>query len=109
MEAMTGIESKNPDLSKCSPSINPLGIHFQKRDELILHTIHEVGGVMAKRQIKEMFWLNKTWRAMEKRLSKLYHNGFIDWPNREQWRGQPIPEAVCWLGWKGVILLAQSC
>ena len=80
IERMTVIESKNSGLAKFNPTVKPPGMRFQARDEIILHTIYEVGGVVAKRQIKEMFWPNKTWRAMEKRLSKLYHNGFIDWP-----------------------------
>lgn len=108
MEGRTVMESKNSGLPKFNLVLKRPAIQFQARDQIILHTIYEVGGVMAKRQIKEMFWPNKTWRAMEKRLSKLYHNGFIDWPDRDQWRGEPIPEAVCWLGWKGAMLLAQS-
>ncbi len=102
------MESKHSGLPEFNPAVQPPGIRFQTRDEIILNAIYEVGGVVAKRQVKEMFWLNKTWRAMEKRLSKLYHNGFIDWPDREQWRREPISEAVCWLGWKGAIHLAQS-
>ncbi len=108
MEAITAIKSMSSGLTRFSHSVESPGIRFQKRDEIIFRTIYEVGGVVAKRQIKEMFWPNKTWRAMEKRLAKLHHNGFIDWPDREQWRTEPIPEAVCWLGWRGAILLAQS-
>jgi protein involved in plasmid replication-relaxation len=83
-------------------------MRFQARDEIILRAIYEVGGVVSKRQLKEMFWPDKTWRAMEKRLSKLYHHGYLDWPDRRQWRSEPIPEPVCWLGWKGVLVLGRS-
>jgi hypothetical protein len=48
-----------------------LGLRFQPRDEEILNMIYEYGGVVAKRQLKEVFWPNKTDRAMEKRLAKL--------------------------------------
>ena len=86
----------------------PTHMRFQVRDEYLLRTIYECGGVMAKRQIKELFWPDKTWRAMEKRLSKLYHQGYIEWPALEHWRKQPIPEPVCWLNWNGVLLLSKS-
>jgi len=83
-------------------------IRFQHRDLDILHSIYENGGVMAKRQLKEKFWQDKTFRAMEKRLSKLYHNGYLNWPERDQWRSHPVPEAVCWLGWKGALILSSA-
>jgi len=81
-------------------------IHFQNRDEAVLQTIFEFGGVLAKRQLKEMFWPDKSWRAMEIRLSKLYHNGYLDWPDPKQRRSEPIPEPVCWLGWRGALEIA---
>jgi hypothetical protein len=82
-------------------------MRFQLRDEEILNAIQSYGGVMARRQLKELFWPDKTWRAMEKRLSKLYHNHYLDWPAREEWRSQPVPEPICWLGWRGALLLAK--
>jgi len=84
-------------------------MRFQDRDLDIMHSIYENGGVMAKRQLKEKFWKDKTFRAMEKRLSKLYHNGYLNLPNRDQRRRNPIPEPVCWLGWKGALVLADRC
>jgi len=44
---------------------------------------------------------------MEKRLFKLYHNGYLDWPSQEQRRRAPLPESVCWLGWRGALLLGE--
>jgi hypothetical protein len=82
-------------------------MRFQLRDEEILNAIQGYGGVMARRQLKELFWPDKTWRAMEKRLSKLYRGRYLDWPAREEWRSQPVPEPICWLGWRGALLLAK--
>src|SRR5258706_2262527 len=99
------MKSTHSPLPRFSRAENPPGIRFQLRDEDILEAIYGYGGVLAKRQLKEMFWPDKSWRAMEKRLSKLYHNGYLNWPNQEQWRRGPIPEAVCWLDWRGAPLL----
>lgn len=84
----------------------PPAMRFQARDGQLLQTIYDFDGVVAKRQLKTLFWPDKSVRAMEKRLSLLYHNGYLDWPGIGQWRSQPIPEPVCWLGWKGIIWLA---
>jgi len=86
----------------------PPKMRFQARDEDVLKAIYRYGGVLAKRQLKELFWPDKTWRAMEKRLSKLYRAGYIDWPARDKWRSQPVPEPICWLGWKGALWLARD-
>lgn len=82
-------------------------MRFQKRDGEILDAIYKYGGLMAKRQIHEVFWPKASWRAMEMRLSLLYHQGYLDWPSLEAWRTRPIPEPVCWLGWKGALWLAS--
>lgn len=83
------------------------GMRFQGRDEEILQSIYSFGGVLAKRQLQMMFWPDKSARAMEKRLSKLYRSGYLGWPSQEQWRKHPIPEPVCWLGWKGALSVAH--
>lgn len=87
---------------------NSPNMRFQPRDEEILTAIQRYGGVMARRQLKELFWPDKTWRAMEKRLAKLHHGGYLDWPSYEQWRSQPVPEPICWLGWHGARLLGTE-
>lgn len=79
---------------------------FQERDGDILATIQEYDGFLARRQLKYLFWRNSTWRAMEKRLSKLHLTGFIDWPDLEERKHHPIPEPVVWLDWKGALYLA---
>lgn len=53
-----------------------------------------------------MFWPKASWRAMEMRLSVLYHNGYINWPDEKQRRTQPIPEPIVWLGWRGAVWVA---
>ncbi len=93
-------------LPKYERSSTPPPMHFQERDGQILKAIYEYDGVLAKRHLQAMFWPQATERAMEMRLSLLYHQGYLDWPNALQWRTRPIPEAVCWLGWKGIIWLA---
>ncbi len=95
-------------LPRFDRSENPPSMRFQARDEEILRVIYEYGGVVAKRQLKEIFWHDKSWRAMEKRLSKLYHNGYINRPDQDQWRRKPILEPVCWLGWKGALKVSEK-
>ncbi len=79
----------------------PIPMHFQDRDELILHAIQDYGGVIAKRQIHDLFWMGKSERAMQKRLSKLHDHEYINWPTLEHRKQKPIPEPIIWLGWKG--------
>jgi len=76
-------------------------MRFQKRDGEILQAIFDYDGVLARRHLHRMFWPGATFRAMERRLSKLYHNDYLDWPSVEQRRTKPIPEPVVWLGWRG--------
>jgi hypothetical protein len=79
---------------------------FQKRDKYIVQTIYSHDGVVAKRHLKMLFWPGKTQRAMEQRLAVLHHERYIDWPTLEQRRTKPIPEPICWLGWRGAIYMA---
>lgn len=78
---------------------------FQERDGLLLLAIHKYE-VLPRRHIKRLFWPHASRRAMEMRLSLLYHNGYIDWPDDQQRRTQPIPEPIIWLGWRGAIWAA---
>jgi len=84
----------------------PPAMRFQERDGAILQAIHAYDGVLARRHLKAMFWPDASWRAMEMRVSVLYHQGYLDWPDLEQRRTKPIPEPICWLGWKGALWLA---
>lgn len=60
---------------------------------------------MARRHVKYLFWKEKTWRAMEKRLSKLQQNHYIEWASDVERKTYPIPEPVIWLGWRGALML----
>ena len=82
------------------------GMRFQARDYEILKAIYESDGVLAKRQLQQLFWSGMTPRAMEKRLAKLYYEGYLAWPSKEHWRSRPIPEPICWLDWKGILVVA---
>jgi hypothetical protein len=86
----------------------PAGMRFQPRDGEVLIAIYTRGGVMAKRQLKALFWADKTDRAMEKRLAKLNRGGYIDWPTLADWRTKPIPEPICWLGPEGIRWVAAQ-
>lgn len=81
-------------------------MRFQLRDSEILKTIYENQGVLARRQLKRLFWPDKSSRSMEIRLSKLSQAGYICWPCNDQYKNYPIPEPICWLGWKGALHLA---
>ena len=83
-------------------------MRFQKRDALILQTIQEYGGVLAKRHIQDLFWRGKSQRAMQNRLSKLQANGYLDWPSLEQRKLYPISEPIAWLGWRGAMQIASQ-
>jgi hypothetical protein len=85
----------------------PPSMRFQQRDAMILETIYSFDGILARRQIKEMFWPTSSDQSMEKRLSKLFHNGYINWPSNEQRKYRAIPEPIIWVGWRGAIILAQ--
>ena len=84
----------------------PPAMRFQSRDENIIHAIQKYDGVLARRQIKNLFWKNASIKTMERRLTLLYHNGFINLPSLDQRRTKPIPEPLVWLGWRGILHLA---
>jgi hypothetical protein len=94
-------EKSQPETSK-----EEQGMRFQDRDFEIIQTIYNNDGVLAKRQLKQLFWPGNSSRAMEKRLAKLNHGEYIAWPSRDHWRSKPIPEPICWLDWKGILMLA---
>jgi len=81
-------------------------MRFQSRDGEILKLVYENDGVVAKRHIKFLFWRDSSQRAMEQRLSRLYQEEYISWPNRDHRKIYPIPEPICWLGWKGALFIA---
>lgn len=73
----------------------------------IIEAIYDNDGVLTRRHIKEEFYHNMTWRAMEKMLASLKEKGYIDWASLEQRRNNPIPEPVVWLHWKGALHIAS--
>ena len=81
-------------------------MRFQNRDGHILLKIYENDGVIARRHLKALFWPDKSMRAMEIRLSKLQRSNYLSWPTREHHKTMPIPEPVCWLGWRGAQYIA---
>ena len=103
---MEYIEKRMMKNAATTSTINQTGLRFQARDADVLQTIQDMGGVMAKRQLKALFWRDKSKRAMEKRLAKLKSYAYIDWASLEQRRVNPNPEPVVWLDWKGACYLA---
>ena len=85
---------------------NPPPMRFQDRDRKLLQMIYDFDGVMSRRQIKALFWPGKSTQAMDVRLSKLFHNGYLNWPDDFQRTPTPIPESIIWLGWKGILVVA---
>lgn len=81
-------------------------MRFQERDGAILWAIYEYNGVIARRQLKCMFFPDTTLRALQKRLAKLVNNDYLARPTIHQRKTQPIPEPVYWLDWKGIIWVA---
>lgn len=96
------------DLQRYQRKSTPAPMRFQKRDGEIVQTIFKYDGVLARRQIKQLFWPTASIKTMERRLSLLFHNGFLNMPNMEQRRINPIPEPVVWLGWRGILIIAQE-
>jgi len=86
----------------------PPSMRFQDRDGEILTAIHKYDGVLAKRQIRGLFWPQASLQAMERRLSLLYHTGYLNMPDFEERRIHPISEPVVWLGWRGILFVASQ-
>jgi hypothetical protein len=83
-------------------------LRFQDRDEAILWAVYNHDGVVARRHIKDLFWNQKNWRGMARRLSFLKSQDYVQWPSMEQRKTHPIPEPVVWLGWRGALYLAGN-
>ncbi len=70
-------------------SVSPPPMRFQDRDGQILATLHRCDGVLARRQIRALFWPQASTQALERRLALLYHNAYLNWPSAAQRRTQP--------------------
>ena len=88
---------------------------WEHRIEETMAAIYGYGGLLARRHIKQFaFETNlrtgeriKGWQAMRKWLRKLRDAGYIYFPTRNQYRWNPIPESIVWLGWRGVLVVAR--
>lgn len=85
---------------------NPPPIRVTDRDMELMQAINDYGGFLTIRHIKRRFFAGLSKRTMERRLSVLFHNHFLERPSLIQRRHQPIPEAIYWLGWRGIMAVA---
>lgn len=78
---------------------------IQRTDDDILVAIQETGdGILARRHLKEVFWADKSLRAMQKVMSRLYQRGLIQRTTiRYERIKEPPTEPVYWLGWRGIL------
>ena len=97
---------KKEKQSRFKRNSTPPPMRFQSRDGEIIQALYKYDGVLARRQIKSLFWKNISVKTMERRLTLLYHNGFLNLPTLDQRRRNPIPEPIVWLGWRGILHLA---
>jgi hypothetical protein len=86
----------------------PPPMRFQARDGEILQAIYNYDGILARRQIKQLFWPQASLQAMERRLTHLYQSEYLNMPSSEQRRIFPISEPVVWLGWRGIVFIASQ-
>jgi len=84
----------------------PKGMRPQPRDLAILQAIQDFDGVLSRSQIRRIFWPDKSLRSMERRLAKLQQAGYLAWPDQSDYKTKPIPEPICWIGWRGALTLA---
>lgn len=83
-------------------------MRLQERDVLIMNMIYNCDGVMAVDHLWRAFWPGKTLRAVQRRVQKLCEAGYLARPTRHQYRTKPIPQAIVWLGWRGILHLAEQ-
>ncbi len=94
--------------AKYARATTPKPMRFQKRDGKILAKIQAYDGFLSRQQVKSIFWPQAATQAMERRLSLLFHNGYLNWPDTSQRRTKPIPEPIVWLGWRGILHIAAQ-
>ena len=85
---------------------NPPPIRVTDRDLELMQAIYDYGGFLTNRHIQRLFFAGLSKRTMERRLSILFHNHYLERPSLIQRRHQPIPEAIYWLGWRGILAMA---
>ena len=89
------------------PSSHPM--RFMPRDQAILEKISAFDGLLARRQLKELFFAKAHQKTMDRRLSLLHHNHYLAIPSLEDRRNYAIPEPIVWLGWRGILGLVIKC
>ena len=82
---------------------NPPPMRLTERDKRIMEAIHAYDGMLGFSQIQRMFFTGKS--QAEHRLKLLYHQRYINRPNREQRR--KVPEMVYWLDRFGAVVVAN--
>lgn len=83
-------------------SNQPPGMRLTERDKRIFETIYSHEGIMADYQLQALFFSGR--RMAQERLSKLYHNGYLDRPDRR--RRASLPYMVYWLAEAGAAEVA---
>ena len=80
----------------------PPGMRLTERDKRILEAIHSHEGILADYQIQAQFFAGR--RTAQERLSKLYHNGYLERPDRR--KRASLPYMVYWLAEAGAAEVA---
>ena len=84
-------------------------MRFQERDGEIINSIYYFGdGLLAQRQAKYLHFPNVSLRAMQKRISKLCQNNYLQRATHSHWKTNPVPEQIYWLGWRGALWIAEQ-
>lgn len=84
----------------------PPPIRVTDRDMDLIQGIYDYAGILTIRHIRQLFFSGLSLRTMERRLSILFHNNYLERPSLAQRRHRPIPEAIYWLGWRGILSVA---
>lgn len=100
--------SHGPAQTKYDRMKQPPPIRLTVRDEKILLTIYEYGGLLTARHIHQLFFNGKSKRTVERRIATLFHNGYLERPRLHHHRTKAIPESFYWLGLKGILHIATS-
>jgi hypothetical protein len=82
-------------------------MRLQERDKQIMIAIFRNEGILTVRHIFQLFWPGKTLRAVQRRLAILIKNEYLGRPTRKDYKTRPIPEPVCFLGWRGILVVAS--
>ena len=83
-------------------SPDPPGMRLTERDKRIFEAIYSHEGILADYQIQRLFFSGR--RTTQERLSRLYHNGYLDRPDRRQ--RATLQYMVYWLAEKGAAEVA---